>query len=271
MPNGTYPMDTNAVLWEVNGSAILFDAADGDKLLPNLEARGVKSSDVLTIFITHMHGDHIGGLVINGTRTFPNATVYIAQNDVDYYTIHNTSTILAVFSLYSGDIKTFNPTTDGITFPDVPGVLAVEAYGHTPGHTVYLVDGLLIWGDLTHAMAVQMPHPEIAVTYDVDPHEAVRKRAEILQKIVQHKWGVAGMHIPFPGMGNLTRSNPGYTFLPFDVPWPSPKPEKGTMPGWQIAVIVVGACVVAAASLAIGLYCFRRSDHEGMVRMVDYK
>lgn len=101
---------------------------------------------------------------------------------------------------------------------DAEGIFPIKVYGHTPGHTAFMVvsDGerLLIWGDITHAMAVQMPHPEISVTYDVDPDAARALRLKILEYVAAHKIPVAGMHIAWPGIGTVEKAAQGYEFTP---------------------------------------------------------
>jgi hypothetical protein len=109
-----------------------------------------------------------------------------------------------------------------------------------------------------------MPHPEIAIIHDIKPHEAIATRAQILQKIVENKWSVAGVHIPFPGMGNLNIGNPGYDFTPFSDPT---EPGKGTMPGWQIAIIVIGVCLLATVGILIVVRCCRKHSHGGSERL----
>jgi glyoxylase-like metal-dependent hydrolase (beta-lactamase superfamily II) len=111
-------------------------------------------------------------------------------------------------------------------FPEGIAVRPIAAYGHTPGHTLYLLSSggerLLIWGDLTHAMAVQMPFPQVAVTYDVDSEQAVASRKTVLEFVVKNKIPVAGMHIAYPGMGVVSANsaknppeNSVYRFTPF--------------------------------------------------------
>jgi glyoxylase-like metal-dependent hydrolase (beta-lactamase superfamily II) len=100
----------------------------------------------------------------------------------------------------------------------IPGVKGVVAYGHTPGHVGYLVESdgqkIFLWGDLAHAMAIQMPYPEVAVTYDTDPVKAVEIRLKLLKYIAENKMDIAGAHIPYPGMGNLGKqASNGYDFI----------------------------------------------------------
>jgi glyoxylase-like metal-dependent hydrolase (beta-lactamase superfamily II) len=95
----------------------------------------------------------------------------------------------------------------------------LATYGHTPGHTSFLIESkeskLLIWGDLTHAMAIQMPYPQVAVTYDVNPEGAVQSRKAVLTYVSENHIPVAGMHIAYPAIGEIKSiSDGGYQFLP---------------------------------------------------------
>jgi glyoxylase-like metal-dependent hydrolase (beta-lactamase superfamily II) len=91
----------------------------------------------------------------------------------------------------------------------------MACYGHTPGHTAFIIDDLVIWGDLTHAMALQMPYPNVAITYDTDPQMAIKSRLKMLDYIVQNRLKAAGMHIPFPAMGSVKADEKGgYIFEP---------------------------------------------------------
>ena len=82
----------------------------------------------------------------------------------------------------------------------VEGVKAILAPGHTPGHTMYQLGNLLIIGDLIHAAALQIPHPEYCPTYDQEPKLAAQTRKEVYDYIQDHKLVVAGMHLPYSGV-----------------------------------------------------------------------
>jgi len=231
-PDNSFPMATNAFLCQVNGKNILFDTGIGKSLFDNLQSLGVKPEDIDAVFITHMHGDHIGGLIHNGQVAFPKAALYIAQSEYDYWTNEDAmhklpenaqaGFLLAkkVTDAYKDRLHLFEPNAVNPPYNKTlyPGVKAIAAYGHTPGHTVYLIesgkDKLLVWGDLTHAMAVQMPHPEVGVTYDSNSKEAIQSRAIILQYVSTHAIPVAGMHIPYPSIGIVKKSGTGYQFVP---------------------------------------------------------
>ena len=100
----------------------------------------------------------------------------------------------------------------------LPGVSAVALAGHTPGHTGWLVhsrdDSVLIWGDVVHLAAVQVPHPEAALVFDVDPDAARATRARIFDRVAAERLRVAGAHLDFPGFGHIVRHGAGYRFEP---------------------------------------------------------
>ncbi|MCC8088418.1 MAG: MBL fold metallo-hydrolase [Rikenellaceae bacterium] len=219
IPDGTFPNAVNAFLIETGCLTILADTGYGRKLFSNLESLGKSADDIDRIILTHMHGDHIGGMENKGETAFPNAKVFIAEKEVDYWKEVKNRTADKVLNLYDESMSTFTPGNADNPKTITKGVSAIEAYGHTPGHTVYLIESkgekLLIWGDLTHAMAVQMPYPQISVTYDVDPDAARESRFAILKYVADNNIPVAGMHIAYPGIGYIKdNGNGGYEFVP---------------------------------------------------------
>jgi glyoxylase-like metal-dependent hydrolase (beta-lactamase superfamily II) len=219
-PNGTYPASCNAFFVKTADKHILIDAGFGRKLFENLSLINITPEPIDAILLTHAHGDHIGGLLKNGQVAFKNAELYIAKTEANYW-LSNSSTggqnVSKLIAAYGEKLRLFEPTELADTTELLSGIRAIAAFGHTPGHTAFLLksesEQMLVWGDLTHAMAIQMPHPEIAVTYDVNPQEAVATRAKILEYVAANKITVAGMHIAFPAMGNITaNNNGGYEF-----------------------------------------------------------
>ncbi|MDR1199267.1 MAG: MBL fold metallo-hydrolase [Prevotellaceae bacterium] len=220
-PDGTFPSACNAFLLKTPDKTILIDAGFGRNLFENLKSQNVTAEEVDIVLLTHMHGDHIGGLLHNGKIAFPNAQLYIAQLEHDYWMNIDSrrgEQAQNVIKAYKDKFQLFAPVDlQNSTNELLSGISAIAAYGHTPGHTAYLLKSensqFLIWGDLTHAMAIQMPHPEIAVTYDVNPEDAVMARKKILEYVAKNRIPVAGMHIAFPAMGNVTEgANGGYKF-----------------------------------------------------------
>jgi glyoxylase-like metal-dependent hydrolase (beta-lactamase superfamily II) len=244
IPAGTYPAATNVFLVETEDKSVLIDAGLGPKTLENLQLYGRKASDIDAIFITHFHGDHTGSLLIKDTKSYPNATLFIAKPEYDYYMSDQVMAGIPensrgsfniarrILAAYKDKISIFTPEEIGNAKELMPGIRGVAAYGHTPGHAGYMIESngekLFFWGDLTHAMDIQMPFPEVAVTYDTDPVKAVDIRQKLLKYLADNKIPVAGAHIAFPGMGDIRKNNPtGYIFSQFcDCGGRTPEPKK---------------------------------------------
>jgi glyoxylase-like metal-dependent hydrolase (beta-lactamase superfamily II) len=100
----------------------------------------------------------------------------------------------------------------------LPGVSATLLPGHTPGHTGWLIhsgsDGVLIWGDVVHLPAVQVPRPEAALIFDVDPQAARTTRKRTFDRVATDRLRVAGAHLDFPGFGHIVRHGADYRFEP---------------------------------------------------------
>ena len=210
LPDGKLPSQILAYYVKVSGQGILFDAGLCDGHIVNeLAKNGIEASDVDTILITHLHPDHFGGLLTpEGERAFPNAKVYVGRVERDYWvnTLKNENVINAL-KLY--DVQEFE--FDDELFGSVK---AIEATGHTPGHTVFEVkaddEKLLIVGDIVHFIQIQFPLPEISVKYDTDPDKARESRKKILDYAAENNIPIAGMHITPPGIFRVNKSETGY-------------------------------------------------------------
>ena len=230
--NGKVEAGVNVFLLRTGGKIALFDAGAGNMFpspgrLPDaLAALGVKPEDVDFILITHMHGDHVGGLLREGKRVFPKAKILVAKPELESWLIlaekpsddslPAQTAILAktVAAAYGADIQSF-------AFGDtlLPGVTAIDASGHTPGHTVYQLKAgdknLLIIGDLVHAMALQLALPEECAAFDMDPPKAVEARKRILTLASENGFQIAGMHFKFANaVGSLKKDGNGWKFEP---------------------------------------------------------
>jgi glyoxylase-like metal-dependent hydrolase (beta-lactamase superfamily II) len=166
-----------------------------------------------------MHGDHTGGLAKNGQALFPNARVCLAEQERDYWTrTHVNQGAVAALAPYGSKVSVFRPGEPGTQAAELlPGITAVAAFGHTPGHTLFLFESagqkLLIWGDLMHVEKIQFPRPEISVTYDVDPAAAAVSRKKILEYAAANNIPVAGMHLVYPAIGIVRAEGGGYRFV----------------------------------------------------------
>ena len=197
MPDGEADAAINTFLIKKNGKYILFDTGlgleKGGVMLDKLTLLNLRPEDISTICITHCHGDHIGGLVSKGEPVFPNAEVYCSDKELNAF--KNDALTKEVVKIYDSRLHAF---AAGDTL--LGEIRSIAAYGHTPGHTFYQIGNLLIVGDLIHAAALQIPHPEYCAKYDADKKSAVKTRKEAYQYIRDNQLVVAGMHLPFSGV-----------------------------------------------------------------------
>jgi len=208
------------------GAAGLFGPTLGN-LLTNLKASGYQPEQVDEIYITHMHGDHIGGLLADGKMAFPNASVRADKRDADYWlsqenmdkapaeskgSFKGVMTSLAPY-VQAGHFKPFSGDTDLM-----PGVKSIASYGHTPGHTSYAIESngqkLVILGDLIHVAAVQFNEPSVTMSFDTDSKLAAAQRKRIFTDAAKKGYLVAGAHLSFPGLGHVRANGNAYTWVP---------------------------------------------------------
>ena len=189
------PASVSTFLLEIDGKRILFDTGMGapdSRLLTNLSAVGVTPADIDYLYLTHFHGDHIGGMMKGDSVVFPRAEVYAAQQEYDAWTQmpdEQKAQVVATMEAYK---ERLHLVAYGDTLPC--GVVALNCAGHTPGHTAYQVGKFIIAGDLVHGAALQLAHPEICAAYDMDPQAAIQKRCHFLDYARQNHLFLAGMH-----------------------------------------------------------------------------
>ena len=203
MPKGI-PASVSTFLVQVDGMYILFDAglgAWGGQLLNRLAALGVNPDSIGLVYLTHFHADHIAGLVKPGEagkteKVFKNAAVYAGKVEYDAWMndIPKNDLQKDIMALYKDSLHLF---AFGDTLPH--GVLAMDAVGHTPGHTAFQLSNLLVVGDLMHGYALQKDHPEINSNYDMDKAKSAESRKRLMQYASDNKLLMVGMHLPPPG------------------------------------------------------------------------
>jgi glyoxylase-like metal-dependent hydrolase (beta-lactamase superfamily II) len=236
--NNPAPTAVNAFLVNTGSQLVLIDTGAAKlfgpglgQVLANLKAAGYTPEQVDAVFITHLHGDHVGGVLgADGQIAFPNATVYVAQQEADFWLDQGVMAkapkeAQAFFQMAQSSVAPYAAAGKLKTFKGdvelVPGIKAVATPGHTPGHTSYLIESkgqrLLVMGDLVHNFAVQFARPDVAIEFDVDSKAAVVTRKKVFAQAAKERLTVAGAHLPFPGLGNVrTEPKGAYTYVPID-------------------------------------------------------
>ena len=219
-----------------NGDLTLIDAGTGGSpvygphcgfLSKSVVSAGLNPASVKTILITHLHGDHIYGLFDKETLEprFPKAEILVPAVELKWWTQPGIEKLdlgitrvglaaligktLAVWS----NVRSFDENAEVL-----PGVHAVPAYGHSPGHTAYLIEtaakDLLFSADVCVNPALLCQHPEWQFAMDQDPAMAAATRRRIFDRAVAEGLLVAGTHWELPNIGSIKPAGSGYTFEP---------------------------------------------------------
>ncbi|MDR2732067.1 MAG: MBL fold metallo-hydrolase [Fibromonadaceae bacterium] len=206
MPGGKAPASVNVFLVKTGGKTYMIDAGFGNAV----KDKRIEPQKIDGIFITHEHGDHISGLLEGDSAVF-SAPVFIAKLESEYWLkpeTPNSDLQKKLASVYANRYKIF-------AFGDTlaPGVVAINAVGHTPGHTAFLIgtgkQKLLIAGDFLHAAALQFPEPTESANFDVNKNSAAKTRKFLIELAEKNGWLIAGVHIPNPGWGNVKSNGKG--------------------------------------------------------------
>ncbi|WP_334597566.1 MBL fold metallo-hydrolase [Pseudomonas alvandae] len=227
----------NAFLVNTGKQLILMDTGAGQcigatagMLSANMRAAGYRPEQVDAILLTHLHLDHVCGLVDDKQQPiFANATVYTAKAEADYWLDPQ-----ALAKAPAGAREFFKIAQDSTapyvaagrfkTFANgqapVPGVDVQLEAGHTPGSTTYRFtsngQSILFMGDLVHNLAVQFEHPEVSIRFDVDNQQAIKSRAKVFKDAATSKTWVAAAHLPFPGVGHITAVDKHFQWVPVE-------------------------------------------------------
>jgi glyoxylase-like metal-dependent hydrolase (beta-lactamase superfamily II) len=230
------PVETsfNGFLVNTGSKLVLIDTGAGNffgptlgNLAKNLKASGYQPEQVDEVYITHMHSDHIGGLLADGKAAFPNAVVRMDKSESDYWlnqanmdkaapeTKGGFKNAQAALSPYIQANK-FKPFVGDTEL--APGIKSHASHGHTPGHNSYVIESkgqkLVLWGDLMHVAAVQFEHPDAAMKFDSDTKAAIAERKKAYAEAAREGYLVAGAHLSFPGIGRIRAEGKGYVWVP---------------------------------------------------------
>ncbi len=217
-----------ALLADIGTQRVLFDAGNGEfgaatagRLRENMGKAGIDPASVTAVVLSHFHGDHINGLRNKaGVLAFPKATLFAPEPEWRWWMDDARMaaapeaargpymTVRRVFAPEAARIVRFEPGHDVL-----PGIRSLPAFGHTPGHTAYVIEGgqrkVLFWGDATNLAALFVRHPDWAVSFDLDAEAARLTRRRLAENLL-----VAGYHLPGAAIGILARRGDGYDFTP---------------------------------------------------------
>lgn len=228
------PTSVNAFLVNNGDRLILIDAGTGaylgpslGKLVANIEASGYKEDDIDDVILTHIHTDHSGGLMSNGKRTFPNATLRVNEREAKFWLSPEnaraaTGIVKQHFREADQCVTPYVKAGKFETFADsaapIPGLGSILYAGHTPGHSAITLESegqkIVFWGDITHGDILQFDEPGIAIEFDIDQKAAVDARDIAFRQAVAGKYLVAGAHIAFPGIGHVRKDSTNCDWLP---------------------------------------------------------
>ena len=209
------------------GAAKLFGPTLGN-LLDNLKASGYTPEQVDEVYVTHMHADHVGGLMNGTARAFPNAIVRADKADADFWLSKENLDKApdSAKGFFQGAQASLNPYVAAGKFMPYDGnsvlaggIRAIVTRGHTPGHTVFVVESkdqkMLVFGDLMHVAAVQLANPAVTIQFDTDAPTAADMRASLYREAAREQYIMAVAHVSFPGLGRLAPDNAsGFVWLP---------------------------------------------------------
>lgn len=228
-----HPSAVNAFLIEIDDRKILVDTGTAELFGPTLgklpsvmAALGIDPASIDTVIFTHMHGDHIGGVVAEGGNPFVNATLRVASADVDFWTSEDIQAqapdaFKSAFDLARASLASFGERVETFGTGETalaPGLTAMPLPGHTVGHTGLMLesdgDALLIAADILHVPAIQLAMPAVTIGFDTDQDLARETRLKTMDMVVADGLMIGGSHIALPGVGYLETSGDGYRWTP---------------------------------------------------------
>ncbi|MEP9349358.1 MBL fold metallo-hydrolase [Xanthobacter sp. KR7-225] len=226
---GPVPIPVNAFALERGGKLALIDCgcgpafgADFGRAFDAMAGTGIDPAKVETVYLTHLHGDHAGGLLApDGSARFPRARIAIQQKEIAFWTDDGALSrapqdMKPFFKIARDVVAAYRARIEPLqgVAALAPGVLAMPFPGHTPGHMGVLIeDGperILMWTDVLHATALQLPNPGWSLLFDVDQAQARETRLRLLDMVSADKIPVMGSHMGVRGL--LVPSGPGYAF-----------------------------------------------------------
>lgn len=230
LPSGPMRIEQNILLVNIDGALVLFDNGMGSsqlfgscagRLLESLADAGVAADEIDALVLSHAHPDHCWGTMRDdGTPTFPNATIYMAEAELRFW---ETCTDPAMSEVVEGVAKHLAPLRDRIRFftdgqEFLPGLRAIAAPGHTPGHTIFTIasgdEQLCVLCDIAFHDPLSFAYPAGHSAYDQDQVQGAQTRSRTLAWLADTRMRLISYHAPWPGIGHVARSGAAYRSVP---------------------------------------------------------
>jgi glyoxylase-like metal-dependent hydrolase (beta-lactamase superfamily II) len=221
LPTDKLQLTIKPLLVKTADKVLLFDTGaasnfgpSGGKLPASLAEAGIDPQSVTDIFISHAHGDHVGGLVnAEGALAFPNATIHISKPEWKFMSGAKEEWQKKLVATVTPKVQGFDPGAEL-----VPGVVtAVDVKGHTPGHSAYKItsgsESLLYVGDSMHHYVVSVQKPEWQVSFDADHPVASKSRADLIAASAAGGQRIYAVHFPFPGIGKFEKQGDTHVWV----------------------------------------------------------
>lgn len=230
LPADQFVNSFSPALVNTGSELVLFDtglgegarAQEGGRLIEGLAAGGYTPEDVTVVVLTHMHGDHIGGLMEGGKPAFPNARYVAGQVEYDFWTDTAREGTPAENG-HKGVLANVKPLAEKMTFIGdgadvVAGITSIAAFGHSPGHLIFNVESggrrLVLTADTANHFVLSLQQPDWEVRFDMDKAAAAETRRRVFDMIAADKVAFLGYHMPFPAVGYVEKQDAGYRFVP---------------------------------------------------------
>ncbi len=193
---------------------ILFDTGlNAAQITQALSATGHSPEQIDIVVLTHMHFDHIGGLMADGNPTFPNARYVTGTVEYNHWNS-------AGDAAFDSNVR---PLAEKMNFLDeggsvASGITAVAAFGHTPGHMAFMIESqgqsVLLFGDTANHYVWSLGYPDWEVRFDMDKTAAAATRHRLLDMLASDRLPFIGYHMPFPALGYVERRDNGFRYVP---------------------------------------------------------
>ncbi|WP_371816115.1 MBL fold metallo-hydrolase [Neorhizobium sp. AL 9.2.2] len=237
LPTDQFVNGFSPTLIDTGSDVILFDTGFGQsghamgagRLVEGMASAGYMPGDVTKVVLTHLHGDHIGGLMEDGKPAFPKATYITGQTEYDFW-VDGARAGTPAEGNQKSVLANVKPLADKMTFIGeggevAPGITGMLAAGHTPGMMIFNVESqgkrLILTADTANHFVLSLQRPDWEVKFDMDKAKAAATRKRVFDMIATDKVAFLGYHMPFPAVGYAEKQETGYRFVPksyqFDI------------------------------------------------------